>query len=95
MFDPQNYTEVHWSAAFIDNKYMVAHPLALDKLLKLEEEIKIDKNRLIFNQMLDEKLANQLRDSNPQGLNANDRTINSDINEQEKRSIRPDSSLSR
>lgn len=32
---------MHWTTAYIDDKYYIAHPLDLDKLIKLEEQIKM------------------------------------------------------
>ena len=41
-----NFVEMHWCAAFIEDKFYLAHPLNIDKLLKLEAQIKLEKLKL-------------------------------------------------
>lgn len=36
-----SYPEMHWDTVFTDDKFYMAHPLELDRLLKLEAELKI------------------------------------------------------
>lgn len=45
-----NYHEVYWNTVFIDGKFYIAHPLELDKLMKLEVEIRKEKNKLNLNE---------------------------------------------
>lgn len=41
---------MHWAAAYIDSKFYLAHPLAIDKVNKLEEQIAEQKEKIVNNE---------------------------------------------
>ena len=55
----EDYEEMHWCATFIDNKFYLAHPLALDRLAKLNAEIRLEKNRLMISPRVKKMLARE------------------------------------
>ncbi len=60
---------MYWTTAFIDDKYFIAHPLDLDKFIKLQEQIKKEKNKLLLPQNLHSQLTPEDENSSMKSYN--------------------------